>query len=116
MVDFVTNQAGWRAEARYNALSYDVNRLWTRDNSDGSVQDLRKALVADPKMRVLIVHGMNDLSCPFFMSRLIVDQLPVTGDPGRVKIALYEGGHMFYSRPASGTAFREEMMGMVAAR
>jgi carboxypeptidase C (cathepsin A) len=52
-------------------------------------------------MRVLIVHGYDDLSCPYFISRLVIDQIPVSGDPNRVKLSLYPGGHMFYSRPAS---------------
>ncbi|WCT74566.1 peptidase S10 [Sphingomonas naphthae] len=114
MVDFVTTTVGWKVDARYNALSYDVNRMWVRDNSDTPVQDLRKAMAADPKMRVIVAHGMDDLSCPFFASRLIIDQLPVMGDPNRVKLSLYAGGHMFYSRPASGQAFREDIRGMMA--
>ena len=28
MVDFVTRTVGWKVDARYNALSYTVNRLW----------------------------------------------------------------------------------------
>ena len=31
MVDFVTRTVGWKVDARYNALSYDVNRQWDRD-------------------------------------------------------------------------------------
>ena len=31
MVDFVTRTVGWKVDARYNALSYDVSRLWDRD-------------------------------------------------------------------------------------
>ena len=114
MVDFVTNTVGWKVDARYNALSYAVNRAWNRDNSDTPVQDLRKAMAADPKMRVIVAHGMDDLSCPFFASRLIIDQLPVMGDANRIRLALYEGGHMFYSRPASGQSFREDVRGLMA--
>jgi len=70
---------------------------------------LRQASAADPKMRVLIVHGWDDLSCPYFVSRLVIDQMPITGDPSRVKLAVYPGGHMFYSRPSSQAAFREDV-------
>ena len=31
MVDFVTRTVGWKVDARYNALSYEVNRQWDRD-------------------------------------------------------------------------------------
>ena len=103
MVDFVTRTVGWKVDARYNALSYDVNRQWDGgdDERAGSVKQLREAVAADPKLRVLIVHGWNDLSCPFMGSILSVDQMPLMGDPARVAVKEYPGGHMFYTRASS---------------
>jgi carboxypeptidase C (cathepsin A) len=116
MVDFITRTVGWKIDARYNALSYDVNRLWDRDNDlrKGSVPDLREAVAADPKMRVLIVHGWNDLSCPFMGSVLTVDQMPVMGDATRVAVHEFPGGHMFYTRDSSRTELRKDVMEMYA--
>ena len=111
-VDLITNQVGWKIQARYNLLSYDVNRLWNRDNSDAPVADLRRAIAADPKMGVIIAHGMDDLSCPYFASRLIIDQMPAFGKAKPVNLELYPGGHMFYSRPASAAQFRKDAMAM----
>ena len=111
-VDLVTNQVGWKVNARYNLLSYEVNRAWDRDNSDSPVTDLRKAVANDPKMHVMIAHGMDDLSCPYFASRLIIDQMPGFGVPQRVKLNLYAGGHMFYSRADSAAQFRRDAMAM----
>ena len=112
MVDFMTRTVGWKAEGRYNALSNAVNQAWEKNwfTQVESVSDLRKAVAADGKLRVLIVHGYDDLSCPFFASQLIVDQMPPMGDPGRVRLAIYPGGHMFYSRPDSQQAFRRDVM------
>jgi carboxypeptidase C (cathepsin A) len=114
MVDFVTRVVGWKVDARYNALSYDVNRLWDRgdDLRQGSVPQLRQAVAADPKLRVLIVHGWNDLSCPFMGSILTVDQMPVMGDPSRVAVREYPGGHMFYTRESSRMDLRKDVMEM----
>ena len=88
MVDFVTRTVGWKYSGRYNALSYEVGNLWT-DSPDkekqanglehGSAKELRESVAIDPKMHVLIVHGWDDLSCPFMASVLIVDQMPVMG-------------------------------------
>lgn len=114
MVDFVTRTVGWKVEARYNALSNRVNELW----EDGwykdaeSVSDFRKAVANDPRMKVLVVHGYDDLSCPYFTSRLIIDQMPPMGAPGRVQLRVYPGGHMFYSRPDSMAALRRDVMAM----
>jgi carboxypeptidase C (cathepsin A) len=114
MVDFVTRTVGWKVDARYNALSYEVGRLWNRDAElrQGSVPDLREAVAADPKLRVLIVHGWNDLSCPFMGSVLTVDQMPVMGDPTRVSVHEFPGGHMFYTRNDSRAALRKDVMDM----
>jgi carboxypeptidase C (cathepsin A) len=114
MVDFVTRTVGWKIDARYNALSHDVNRMWDRDEDlrAGSVPQLREAVAADPKLRVLIVHGWNDLSCPFMGSVLTVDQMPLMGDPSRVAVHEYPGGHMFYTRESSRMALRKDVMEM----
>jgi carboxypeptidase C (cathepsin A) len=114
MVDFVTRTVGWKVDARYNALSSEVNRLWDRseDLRKGSVEQLRQAVAADPKLRVLIVHGWNDLSCPFMGSVLTVEQMPLMGDPTRVAVHEYQGGHMFYTRPASRADLRKDVMDM----
>lgn len=112
MVDFVTRVVGWKTDARYNALSYDVNSQWDSDNRAlraGAVPDLRQAVAADPKLRVLIAHGWNDLSCPFMGSVLTVDQMPVMGDVTRVAVHEYPGGHMFYSRSDSQAALRKHV-------
>jgi carboxypeptidase C (cathepsin A) len=98
-------------------LSYAVNEQWDRDSRAqrvGAVPDLRQAVAADPKLRVLIAHGWNDLSCPFMGSVLTVDQMPLMGDPTRVAVHEYPGGHMFYSRPASQLDLRKDVESMFA--
>ncbi len=120
MVDFVTRIVGWHATGGYHALSYEVGQQWDNNGHDGAalrrgaVPDLREAVAADPKLRVLIVHGWNDLSCPFMGSVLTVDQMPVMGDPTRVSVREYPGGHMFYSRGESQAALRKDVQEMFA--
>src|ERR1017187_8918664 len=112
MVDFVTRVVGWKTDARYNALSYEVGSQWDFDSRalrGGAVDDLRQAVAADPKLRVLLAHGWNDLSCPFMGSVLTVDQMPVMGDATRVAVREYPGGHMFYSRADSQAALRKNV-------
>jgi carboxypeptidase C (cathepsin A) len=117
MVDFVTRTVGWKTDERYNALSYDVNKQWDRstDLRAGSVPDLRMAVASDPKLRVMILHGWNDLSCPFMGSILSVDQMPLMGDPNRVQVHEFPGGHMFYTRPANQIGLHQLAEQMVAA-
>jgi carboxypeptidase C (cathepsin A) len=125
MVDFITRVVGWKYSARYNALSYEVNGLWSNGEDDkgddgdgierGSVKELREAVALDSKLNVLIVHGWGDLSCPFMASVLIVDQMPIMGNPERVQVKEYAGGHMFYSRGDSQLALRTDVRKLYAA-
>ncbi len=118
MVNFVTRTVGWKFDGRYNALSYAVNRLWHRDKDAnlGSVKQLRQSVANDPNLHVLIAHGWDDLSCPFMASVLIVDQMPAMGDPTRVQVKEYPGGHMFYARPKSQAALTKDVRAMYNAR
>ena len=103
MVDFVTRTIGWKTDERYNALSYQVNQQWDRSGhefQEGSAPDLRQAIAADPKLNVLVVHGWNDLACPFMGSVLTANQLPAPLEK-QVQIQEFPGGHMFYTRPAN---------------
>ena len=118
MVDFITRTVGWKTDTRYYALSGDVNRQWDRQSRDlqrGSVSELRQAVAADPKLRVLIVHGWNDLSCAFMGSVLTVDQMPLMGDPARVSVHEFPGGHMFYTRPVNQDGLHGLAAAMVAS-
>ncbi len=120
MVDFVTRTVGWKTDARYNALSEEVNQMWERGGKGAfgagaaSATDLRVSVATDPKLRVLIAHGWADLSCPFMGSVLTVSQIPIMGDPTRVQVHMYPGGHMYYARTASSLALRKDVMEMVS--
>jgi carboxypeptidase C (cathepsin A) len=118
MVNFVTQTVGWKYDGRYNALSYEVNKLWHEDDDarEGSVSQLREAVANDPGLRVLIAHGWDDLSCPFMASVLIVDQMPAMGDPTRVQVKSYPGGHMFYARADSQAALTSDVRALYGAR
>lgn len=117
-VDFITRTVGWKTENRYYALSDEVNRLWDRSgNQDlrrGAVPDLREAIAADPKLRVVVFHGWNDLSCPFMGSVLTQNQLPPSLGK-QLEIHEFPGGHMFYTRPANGAGLHDLAERTVAA-
>ena len=108
-VNFMTKTVGWKTEERYYALSYDVNRQWDHQGNDlrrGSVPDLREAMAADPKFKVVIFHGWNDLSCPFMGSVLTQNQLPANLAK-QFEVHNFPGGHMFYTRAANGAGLHD---------
>lgn len=64
-------------------------------------------------MTMLVGHGLIDLATPYFGSQIVLDQLPAFAAAPRVKVAVYPGGQMFYSRDASREAFRAEVEAMM---
>ncbi|WP_050625824.1 S10 family peptidase [Bradyrhizobium viridifuturi] len=115
-VDLTTRKLNWRPGGSYHLLSETVNKAWEFGhgiNPAESVTQLRQMLALDPKLKLLIGHGLFDLATPYFASKIILDQLPAFAGPARTKLAVYPGGHMFYSRDSSRQAFRKEVEALV---
>ena len=117
MLDLYANKLNWRADAKYNLSNPLVNAGWQWGNSivpPESVTQLKAALALDPKMTVLVAHGFTDLVTPYFMTTLLLDQVPDYGRAGRLRQVTYPGGHMFYSRDATRQKFREDVQKTIA--
>lgn len=115
-VDLLTRKLNWRPDGSYELSNAAVTWAW--DFGAGPPQslfELRQILATDPKMKVLVGHGLFDLVTPYFRSQLVLDQLPAFASGPRVKLTVYPGGLMFYSRDASGQAFRAEVEAMMKA-
>jgi carboxypeptidase C (cathepsin A) len=99
---------GWKPGREYHVRGQGVGWSWSGQES---LTALRSVLVRDPAFRVLIVHGYADLVTPYFRTKLMLDQLPTIGaDNSRVRLEVYGGGHMFYSRDASRARFRADAL------
>jgi carboxypeptidase C (cathepsin A) len=111
-VDLTSRKLNWRPDGSYEVLNPAVEKAW--DFGRGltpaeSISQLRQVLASDPKLKLLVGQGLFDLATPYFGTRILLDQLPAYATPERVKLVVYPGGHMFYSRDASRQAFRSEV-------
>jgi carboxypeptidase C (cathepsin A) len=114
---------GVTTEREYTLLNMDVNKAWKPDAdthalelSAGASDDLRYGLALNPHLRALLVHGRHDLVTPWATTQRVRDLLDL--DPataGRVTTAVYDGGHMFYTRDASRRAFTADVAALVDA-
>jgi carboxypeptidase C (cathepsin A) len=116
VVDLTTRKLNWKPDGSYQVLNNDVNRAW--DFGRGlspleSITQLRQVLALDPKFRLVVAHGLFDLAAPYFGSKMLLDQLPAYATPDRVKLVVYPGGHMFYSRDGARQALRAEAQAMM---
>ena len=102
---------GWRPEGVYNLANDNVFARWNWGGGLGrpqSVSMLQSALALDPNLKVLVAHGLYDLRTPYFTSARLLAQLPSLDDKDRLRLAVYPGGHMFYSEEGSRAAFRAD--------
>jgi carboxypeptidase C (cathepsin A) len=115
-VDFTTRKLNWRPDGSYQLLNGAVERAWDFGNGLNpveSISQLRQILALDPTLKLLVGHGLFDLAAPYFGSKILLGQLPAYGSRQRVKLVVYPGGHMFYSRDAARAAFRAEAQAMM---
>jgi carboxypeptidase C (cathepsin A) len=108
----------WHVEEPYHLLNREISSKWNwgRGRTPPEVvDDLRNILALDPRLQVLVVHGASDLVTPYFENKLIIRQLPAFGTPDRLKLAVYGGGHMFYTRDASRRSLREDAVKLYKA-
>jgi carboxypeptidase C (cathepsin A) len=111
MTDLYARRLGWKIDNFYDPLSQSVNRGWDWGrglNPPASTGALREMLALDPNFRVLIAHGLTDTQVPYFGTKLLLDQIPDYGPPGRLALKVYPGGHMLYMRDDSRKALRED--------
>jgi carboxypeptidase C (cathepsin A) len=116
VVDLTRRKLNWRPDGSYRLLNGEVEKAWDFGRGISPAQStsqLREILALDPKLKVLVGHGLFDLATPYFASKILLDQLPAFATPERVKLVVYPGGHMFYSRDASRWAFRAEADSMM---
>jgi carboxypeptidase C (cathepsin A) len=116
MTDLYRRVLYWRVEDQYRLQNGEVTSRWDFGRGRGSeaMNDVVRALAADPRLRVLVTHGASDLVTPYFETKLILNQLPTTV-ADRVAFALYGGGHMYYSRDASRRMLRADAEAMYRA-
>jgi carboxypeptidase C (cathepsin A) len=122
-VSYARDELGFKTDRLYILLNTELGRHWSwRDGEGGPApggasvgDDLREGLALEPRLHVLIAHGMTDLQTPYLASRYVISQLPQTLTRDRVTLALYTGGHMMYLRPASRAALHRDARAIYTA-
>jgi len=118
--DHLRRHLGWESDDEYEVLSIAVNEAWKWDQDAHMgfphvVQDLRRALLANPHLKVLVASGLYDLATPFFASAYTVDHLDVDESlRANVRLCWYEAGHMMYVHPPSLAKLRADLKGWYA--
>jgi carboxypeptidase C (cathepsin A) len=119
MMDLYAHRLGWKVDSAYEPLNSRVNRAWDWGGDlhpPESLRPLREMLALDPNFRVLVTHGLTDLQLPYYGTKLLLDQIPDYGAPGRLTLKVYGGGHMHYMRDDSRKALREDARRLIEGK
>ncbi len=112
MLALYATRLNWRPDASYELGNAQANHQWDWGhnvwNPPQSMQSMRNALSREPRLKVLIAHGLFDLVTPYLGTQLLLDQLPPAEADGRIRFSVYPGGHMFYTNDGSRAALRDD--------
>jgi carboxypeptidase C (cathepsin A) len=76
---------------------------------------LRRALAANPHLRVLVASGVYDLATPYFATQYVLDHLGLRPEQrGAIRHLRYGGGHMMYIVPEELERLGAELRAFVA--
>lgn len=109
-MDYVRGPLGYKSERNYIPLNLEANMAWDRASQTGGPEDLALALTQNADLKALVVHGMHDLSTPYFRTRYVLEQSAVTPSAReRMSFGVYPGGHMFYLQRESRAEFAKDV-------
>ncbi len=109
-VNYLRQELGFRTDAEYRLLNRSASGHWDfgtkpgRQGFAGSLDDLEKARMRNPALKVLIAHGYTDLVTPYAVSKYLIGQLRPIEGAAPIEVRVYRGGHMMYLRSASRAA------------
>lgn len=114
-MDYVRTTLGYSTIRPYIPLNLEVNAAWNNDSPLGTPDDIGIALAQNRDLKVLVVHGYQDLVTNYFLSRYVLEQSTRAADARRrLFFGTYQGGHMFYLRKDSRAEFAADVRGFFA--
>jgi carboxypeptidase C (cathepsin A) len=102
MSDYVRRDLGFETDLIYERSSERVYP-WTFPEGRyvAVAESLRKAMMKNPSLRVLMTSGYYDMATPFFDGTYTIAHMGLPeSERGRMRQTFYEAGHMMYIRAA----------------
>jgi carboxypeptidase C (cathepsin A) len=99
---YVRTELGYKTDMPYHVFARDTGfEKWDWGSAGEGFPDtasaLRRALVRNPFLKVLVMEGYYDLATPYYAANFTIDHLDLPPKyRGQVSYATYEAGHMVY--------------------
>lgn len=109
-MDYVREDLNYVSERQYIPLNQDFGGPWNYASTWGTPDDVGIALAQNTDLKVLVVHGYQDIVTNYFLSRYVLEQATrAKGARERLYFGTYTGGHMFYLRKDSRSEFASDV-------
>ncbi|MEH6458537.1 S10 family peptidase [Chitinimonas sp. JJ19] len=112
---YLASQLKYTAQSSYAISSNAIQSWnWQHDGQDlpDTLPDLAAALQQNPNLKIMVLHGYNDLATPFHQTELDLARL---GNVPGLRIHNYEGGHMMYLDDASRVKTKADLAAFYAS-
>jgi carboxypeptidase C (cathepsin A) len=101
--NYVRGELGYKTDMPYYVFAHEAGfeDKWDWGSAGEGFPDtasaLRRALVRNPFLKVLVMEGYYDLACPYFAANFTIDHLNLPEKyRAQVSYATYNSGHMVY--------------------
>jgi len=115
MQDYLRSELNFRIDRRYVYLSSAANRSWDWGCAGfgggyvNMMDDLRRAMTENTRLRVLSVMGSFDLTTPYFGQVYVLRHLGLAPPlRANIRAVRYPAGHQVYNQDASRKRFSED--------
>lgn len=110
--DYLGRELGFSSDLTYNILTGKVHP-WDYSNFAGRsvnvAENLRKAMVMNPHMRVWVANGYYDLATPYFATEYTFNHFNLPAELRKnISMTYYPAGHMMYLQKSSLQQMKRE--------
>ncbi|MDT8439044.1 MAG: hypothetical protein RQ729_08570 [Wenzhouxiangellaceae bacterium] len=119
--DYLHNELDFGRDEEYKTTAWPLDWEWTHRDPDGQTQvavnllpDLSRAMVMNPGLHLHIQQGYYDLATPFGATNYYIRRLDIPQEARqRIRLDLYEAGHMMYLHQPSMKKYRDDLAAFI---
>lgn len=118
--DYVRGELGYESDLPYEILSFRTNDAWRFQEHENKfvevVETLRRAMTANPHLKVFVANGYFDLATPYFATEHTFRHLELPDElAANVTMGYYEAGHMMYVHLPSLAKLKRDLAAFLKA-